>query len=272
MEDSGHFIPFEKTESLIRLVASNSDMQCDKDSPSLSAILPISHARFQAFCPPVSEAPFFVIRKRAIAVFTLEDYVKSEILTIPQADFLKAAVLAKKNILIAGGTGSGKTTLANAILHEISKTGDRVFIIEDTPELQCSGINTVHLYTRPEVGFTAQRAVKEVLRCRPDRIIVGEVRDGSALDLLKAWNTGHSGGIVTIHANNSLLALRRFESLISEVSVNVPRDLIANAINVIVHIHRTKNGRIVDDISEVTDFNKTTYFLHSMNDLMKDKG
>lgn len=266
MRDSGEIIPFEKTESLIRLVASNSDMQCDEESPSLSAILPISNARFQAFFPPVCRAPFFVIRKRAVAVFTLEDYVRSGIMATPQAEFLRAAVWEKKNILIAGGTGSGKTTLANAILHEISKTDDRVFIIEDTPELQSSSKNTVHLYTRPEVGFTAQRAVKEVLRCRPDRIIVGEVRDGTALDLLKAWNTGHSGGIATIHANNSLLALRRFESLVSEVVVNIPRDLIADTINVVVHIKRTKDGRVVDNISEVTDFNQTTYCLQEISE------
>ena len=160
-----------------------------------------------------------------------------------------------------GGTGTGKTTLTNAILNEMAQTEDRIVVIEDTPELQCNARNKVHMFTKSNIGFTMQKAVSEVLRYRPDRIVVGEVRDGSALDLLKAWNTGHSGGVSTLHANSAELGLRRLESLIREVSVNVPRDLISEAIHVLIHIKREAGKRFVNEIIEVNGLKNEKYDL-----------
>ena len=261
VEKIGNVVDRNKAETLIRLVASYSNSECNYNTPSLSAVLPLSSARFQAFVPPVVSAPCFVVRKRATAVFTLDEYVASGTLKEDAAKQIKQFVKERKNFLIVGGTGTGKTTLANAILKEMAQYGHRIVTIEDTPELQCDAPNTLQFYTKPEVGFTMQKAVKDSLRCRPDRIVVGEVRDGSALDLLKAWNTGHSGGIATIHANSALLGLRRLESLIQEVSINIPRDLIAETVNVVLHIIRTASGRSVEQISQVVGIDGEHYKL-----------
>lgn len=257
----GRVLSKNDSEALIRLMASYCGQSCNENSPALSCIMPVSNARFQAFLPPVVDAPSFSIRKRALRVFTLEDTVQAGVLSDYQRDFLVGAILKRDNILVIGGTGTGKTTLANAILQEIAKTEDRVVVLEDTPELQCNSKNKVHLYTKPDIGFTMQKAVCEVMRYRPDRIIVGEVRDGSALDLLKAWNTGHSGGICTLHASSARLGLRRLESLISEVAVNVPRDLIAEAIHVLVHIKREAGKRFVNEILELKGLDENGYSL-----------
>lgn len=252
MNDSGHKMSQASAETLIRHIASQSGEECNEHSPSLSAILPGSLARFQAFIKPVVDAPAFSIRKRATRVFSLEDYEADGIITPSQRELILSAVSKRQNILVVGGTGTGKTTLANAILKEMSESGDRIITIEDTPELQCTAHNKTQLYTKTDIGFDMKKAVREVLRMRPDRIVVGEVRDGSALDLLKAWNTGHSGGLATIHANSARLALKRLESLIGEVSHNVPRDLITEAINLIISIKRISNKRIVDEVVQLS--------------------
>lgn len=251
-------------EALIRLIASECGQSCHEDSPSLSCRIPVSNARFQAFVPPVVDAPSFSIRKRALRVFNLDDYVQAGILSNFQRQFVVEAVQNRQNILVIGGTGTGKTTLTNAILNEMAKAEDRIVILEDTPELQCNSRNKAHIYTRSNIGFTMQRAVCEVLRYRPDRIIVGEVRDGSALDLLKAWNTGHSGGVSTLHASSARLGLRRLESLISEVAVNVPRDLISEAIHVLIHIKREGGKRFINEIIEVHGLKNDNYDLSAI--------
>jgi type IV secretion system protein VirB11 len=160
-------------------------------------------------------------------------------------------VLTRKNLIIAGGTGSGKTTLATAVLALMAETGERLVTIEDTPELQCTAPNHLALYTREGVA-TMQQLVKETMRCRPDRIIVGEVRDGAALDLLKAWNTGHPGGLCTLHANGAAQSLTRLEQLVQEAVVTVPRALIADAVDLIVYLERTPRGRRVYSLAAVT--------------------
>ena len=188
--------------------------------------------RFEGLVPPVVAAPAFAIRKPAIAVFTLDDYVAAKIITTSQAEILRSAVAQRRNILVAGGTSTGKTTLVNALLAEVAKTGDRVVLIEDTRELQCKAPNLVPLQTKDGV-ISLSDLVRSSLRLRPDRIPIGEVRGAEALDLLKAWGTGHPGGIGTIHAGSALGALRRLEQLIQEAVVTVPRALIAETINVI---------------------------------------
>ncbi|SFJ93014.1 P-type conjugative transfer ATPase TrbB [Bradyrhizobium sp. Gha] len=230
--DTGETLSAADGERIVRLVAHHVGAEVHAGSPRVSAELPGTGERFEGLLPPVVAAPAFAIRKPAVAVFTLEDYVARGIMTSEQAEILKKAVAARKNILVAGGTSTGKTTLTNALLAEVAKTADRVVLIEDTRELQCTAPNLVALRTKDGVA-TLSDLVRSSLRLRPDRIPVGEVRGAEALDLLKAWGTGHPGGIGTIHAGTALGALRRLEQLIQEAVITVPRALIAETINVI---------------------------------------
>jgi type IV secretion system protein VirB11 len=200
--------------------------------------------------PPVSLAPCFSIRKPAAKIYTLLDYVSDGIMPADTARLLSVAVVDRKNILVAGGTSSGKTTLANALLAEMAHLDERVLIIEDTRELQCAARDVVALRTRPGVATMAD-LVRSTLRLRPDRIIVGEVRGAEALDMLKAWNTGHPGGIATVHANSAVSALYRLEQLVQETVVTVPRRLIAEAIDMIVFIAGRGLARRVETIARV---------------------
>ncbi len=214
--------------------------------PRVSAELPVTGERFEGLLPPVVNAPCFAIRKPAVAIFTLADYVAAGIMTEAQAEGLRSAVTTRANILVAGGTSTGKTTLTNALLAEVAKTDDRVVIIEDTRELQCAAPNLVALRTKDGVASLSD-LVRSSLRLRPDRIPIGEVRGAEALDLLKAWGTGHPGGIGTIHAGSALGALRRMEQLIQEAVVTVPRALIAETINLIAVLSgRGASRRLVE--------------------------
>jgi len=201
-------------------------------SPRVSAELPETGERFEGLIAPVVAAPAFAIRKPAVAVFTLDDYVRAAIMTADEADVLRRAVERRRNVLVAGGTSTGKTTLVNALLAEVAKTSDRVVLIEDTRELQCKSPNLVALRTKDGIASLSD-LVRSSLRLRPDRIPIGEVRGAEALDLLKAWGTGHPGGIGTIHAGSALGALRRLEQLIQEAVVTVPRALIVETIDLI---------------------------------------
>ena len=194
--------------------------------------MPETGERFEGLLPPLVAAASFAIRKPAVAVFMLDDYVASGIMTGVQADALRLAVGSRQNILVAGGTSTGKTTLTNALLAEVAKTSDRIVLIEDTRELQCAAPNLVALRTKDGIA-SLSALVRSSLRLRPDRIPIGEVRGPEALDLLKAWGTGHPGGIGTIHAGSAIGALRRLEQLIQEAVVTVPRALIAETINVV---------------------------------------
>ncbi len=193
-------------------------------------------------------------------IFSLDDYVQQKILSERQKEVLCRAVAGKKNILVTGGTGSGKTTLVNAILDEIAQSGDRIVIIEDTLELQCSAQDTVFLRAREGVA-TMNDLLKATMRLRPDRIVVGEVRGGEALSLLKAWNTGHPGGCATVHANNALGGLIRLEQLIQEAAASVSKELVAEAVDIIVHVERSGSGRIVREVVEVLEVQDGKYQL-----------
>jgi type IV secretion system protein VirB11 len=208
----------------------------------VSAELPETGERFEGLLPPVVGSPVFAIRKPAVAVFTLEDYVAAGIMTLGQADRLRQGVSGRANILVAGGTGTGKTTLTNALLAEVARTDDRIVLIEDTRELQCSSPNLVALRTKDGVASLSD-LVRSSLRLRPDRIPIGEVRGAEALDLLKAWGTGHPGGIGTIHAGSALGTLRRMEQLIQEAVVTVPRALLAETIGLVAVLARNGHGR-----------------------------
>src|SRR6266513_62264 len=219
-------------ERIVRLVAHHVGAEVHAGSPRVSAELPETGERFEGLLPPVVAAPAFAIRKPAVAVFTLDDYVAAGIMTSDQASALRSAVAGRRNILVAGGTSSGKTTLTNALLAEVAKTSDRVVLIEDTRELQCKAPNLVALRTK-DVVISLSDLVRSSLRRRPDRIPIGEVRGAEALDLLKAWGTGHPGGVGTLHAGSAIGALRRLEQLIQEAVVTVPRALIAETVEVI---------------------------------------
>jgi|HubBroStandDraft_1064217.scaffolds.fasta_scaffold24638_4 P-type conjugative transfer ATPase TrbB len=242
-------------ERMLRLVASEVLVELNAQSPSLSAKLPAPWgARLQAAIPPIVDAPVFALRMPARVVFSLDDYVSQDILLPAQRDALRVAVRSRDNILIGGGTGSGKTTFANALVKVIAEdTTDRVHIVEDTPELQCSAPNRLQVLVQPGV-HSWRDAIMAAMRFRPDRILVGEVRDGSALELLKAWNTGHPGGLATIHANDTRAMLDRLCQLIEEIVYPAPRALVAQTIQLCVHIQRDKShpaGRRVSGIDRV---------------------
>lgn len=237
-------------ERIIRLVAHHVGVEVHSSAPRVSAELPDGGERFEGLMPPVVAAPSFAIRKPAVAVFTLDDYVAAGIMTASEAELLARAVANRMNILVAGGTSTGKTTLTNALLAEVAKTQDRVVLIEDTRELQCAAPNLVALRTKDGVASLSD-LVRSALRLRPDRIPIGEVRGAEALDLLKAWGTGHPGGIGTIHAGTALGTLRRLEQLIQETVVTVPRALIAETINVIAVLVRDGTGRRLSELVRV---------------------
>jgi type IV secretion system protein VirB11 len=243
-----------QVERIVRLVASHARTEVHASAPIVSAELPPlgegAGERFEGVLPPVSLAPCFSIRKPAARVYTLGDYVSDGIMPPEGARLLAEAVAARRNILIAGGTSSGKTTLANALLAEMGALDERVILIEDTRELQSPAPDTVALRTRAG-AVTMADLVRSTLRLRPDRIIVGETRGGEALDMLKAWNTGHPGGIATVHANSAAAALFRLEQLVQEAVVSVPRRLIAEAIDLVVFIAGRGRARRIETLARV---------------------
>lgn len=248
--DTGMTLAAADGERIVRLVAHHVGAEVHAKAPRVSAELPESGERFEGLLPPVVAGPAFAIRKPAVAIFTLDDYAASGIMSAAQAAELRRAVESRANILVAGGTGTGKTTLTNALLAEVAKTSDRVVLIEDTRELQCAAPNLVAMRTKDGV-ISLSDLVRSSLRLRPDRIPIGEVRGAEALDLLKAWGTGHPGGIGTIHAGTALGALRRMEQLIQEAVVTVPRALIAETINLIAVLVRDGHGRRLAELARV---------------------
>ncbi len=250
-------------EMVIGTVAHALRSEVDTDQPIISGELPIGGHRFEGLLPPVVSRPAFSIRRRASRLIPLEDYVRDGVMTEAQVGKIRSAISSRLNIVISGGTGSGKTTLANAVIGEIvnSAPEDRLVILEDTAEIRCVGNNVVFLHTSDTVDMG--RLLKSTMRLRPDRIIVGEVRDGAALTLLKAWNTGHPGGVATVHANTATSALRRFEQLTAEVSQQPMHEVIGDAVDLVVSIERTSRGRRVRDVINVERFADGEYEIQS---------
>ena len=242
-----------RADQVVRLAASQMDDAVHRDRPNVSATLFDGRVRFQGSLPPVSISPTFVMRVAAAAVIPLHNYVERGVMPQAWADALTAAVENHQNIIVAGGTGSGKTTLLNALVGLVR--GDRVITIEDTRELRVEAADHVALLTKPtDPRVSMADLVRMTLRMRPDRILVGEVRGGEALDLVKAWNTGHPGGLGTIHANGAADALQRLEDLIGEVVANVPRRAIAAAVDLIAFVRRDADapaGRRVTELVRV---------------------
>ena len=250
--DTGQALGSAEAERIIRLVASHVGQECHGERPIVSAELPESGERFEGLLRPVAPSPCFAIRKPAKVLYRLSDYVEAQVMTGPVADTLCDAVRSAKNILVVGGTSSGKTTLVNALLADVAESGDRIILIEDTRELHCAAEDCVSLRTKPGVAALGD-LVRSTLRLRPDRIIVGEVRGAEALDMLKAWNTGHPGGITTLHANSAVSGLYRLEQLIQEAVVTVPRRLIADAIDVVVFLKGRGADRRVETVAALEE-------------------
>ena len=250
-----------RAESVMRTIAACLDTTITRENPTLEGELPLDGSRFAGQLPPVVSAPTFAVRKKASAVFTLDQYVAADIMTEDQREAICHAVAAHKNILVIGGTGTGKTTLTNAIIQQIvtNDAQERIFIIEDTGEIQCVAINSVIYHTTLEVSMT--KLLRTTLRMRPDRILVGEVRGPEALDLLMAWNTGHEGGVATLHANNALAGLSRLAMLISmhPESPKSIEPLIGEAVHVVIHIAKTLAGRRIQEIIEVSGYVNGSY-------------
>jgi len=246
-----------RAEAVMRTIATYLDSTITRKKPILEGELPLDGSRFAGQLPPIVHAPTFAIRKKASAIFSLERYVDENIITTQQKDIIVGAVQNHRNILVIGGTGSGKTTLTNAIIHQMVEENpdERIVIIEDTGEIQCSAKNFIQYHTTLEVTMT--HLLKTTLRMRPDRILVGEVRGPEALDLLMAWNTGHEGGVATLHANNAKAGLDRLAMLIS-MHPESPRPiepLIGDAVQLVIHITKTPEGsRKVQEILEVSGF------------------
>ncbi len=260
LEDTGLELAAADGERIIRLVAHHVGAEVHANNPRVSAELPGTGERFEGLLPPVVAGPAFAIRRPAVAVFTLDDYVAAGTMSGAQADVLVKAVASRANILVAGGTSTGKTTLVNALLAEVAHTSDRVVLIEDTRELQCAAPNLVALRTKDGAASLTD-LVRSALRLRPDRIPIGEVRGGEALDLVKAWGTGHPGGIGTIHAGTALGALRRLEQLVQEAVVTVPRALIAETIDVIAVLSGRGSARRLSELARVEGLTPTGDYL-----------
>ena len=246
---------------IIDKIATAVGRRVDESAPMVDARL-ADGSRVNVIIPPASvDGPILSIRKFSVDPFVMDDLIGLKSLTPPMAEFLEACIEAKVNVLVSGGTGSGKTTMLNAMSGFIP-AGERVVTIEDSAELQLQRAHVVRLETRPpniegEGEITQRDLVRNALRMRPDRIIVGEVRGGEALDMLQAMNTGHDGSMTTIHANSPRDALTRLEHMVGMSGVSIPtlvvRQQIAAALNLLVDIERLVDGRrVVTSIQEIT--------------------
>ena len=250
LADTGERLLAADGERIVRLVAHHVGAEVHARRPRISAELPETGERFEGLLPPVVDAPAFAIRKAAVAVFTLDDYIAAGVMTRFQAEALRLSIATRANVLVAGGTSTGKTTLTNALLAEVSQSTDRVVTIEDTRELQCAAANKVAMRSVDAVIDLVELS-RATMRLRPDRIIIGEVRGPEALGLLKLWGTGHPGGIGTLHAGSALGALHRLEQLIQEAVVTVPRSLIGETIDVVAVLAGRGSARRLAELARV---------------------
>ncbi len=251
---SGELIAAHRVEMFLNAVAASLGLTLTSEQPRLEAELPVRTfrgSRLQGFVPPVTPGPAFIIRKPPTIIYSLDEYVTGGILTPIQGAILRDAVATHRNILIVGGTNSGKTTLANALLQEITNQcpQERVVILEDTVELQCAARDHLALRTNGHVALS--ELVRSALRTSPNRIIVGEVRGSEALDLLDVWATGHPGGIATLHASSAEGALLRLDRLAQRANVPPQSELIAEAIQLVAVIEGGNAGRRVSDLVAV---------------------
>jgi type IV secretion system protein TrbB len=250
-------------ERVIRCVATAAGMECHDRQPSIRTGIFGSRMRFQGYVPPVVDAPCFVVRVPATQVYSLEEYVRDGVCTQAQADALKTAVLAHENIVIAGGIRSGKTTLCNALLAIMSTLGERIITIEVNPELHCTAPNTQALYAVPGVR-SMEQLVMDTLASDPRRIVIGEMVDHAAVQVIRAWNTGHPGGLCTVHANGPEETLLRIAQLIPQAIISQPQEEIAQSIDRIAYMEQTETGRRLVSVSAVRAFKQGAYVLEQL--------
>ena len=251
-------LPIAQSKVLLSLVASALDLVVDAQNPVVEGSFPLDGSRFEgAFPPIVGPGASFSMRKKASKIITLQEYLASGAITEEVIPILDAAILGRKNIVVVGGTSSGKTTFCNGVIHRLDELcpGDRLLILEDTAELQSSARNAVFFLTSDLAKIGMRQLTKVCMRYAPKRILVGEVRDSAALELLKLWNTGHPGGIGTFHADSAFEALERLEELVEEAGVGPKQKLIGRAVDLIIYMTKTpKNTRIVSEILQVNRF------------------
>ena len=258
---------------IIQRIGSNVGRRIDESMPMLDARLP-DGSRVNAIIPPLAlDGPMVSVRRFGAVPIDIDRLLELDALTIEMADFMRACVQCKTNILISGGTGSGKTTFLNSMSRWIPE-GERVVTIEDAAELQLQRDHVVRLETRPpniegEGCITQRDLVRNSLRMRPDRIVIGEVRGGETLDMLQAMNTGHEGSMTTVHANSPRDAIRRLESMVSMSGINHPiqavREQISSALHILVQLERMTGGkRKVTKIVEITGMEGDTVCLHDI--------
>ena len=254
----------QQAMQLIGAVATYAGETVDDRHPALEAILPVDGSRFTALIPPaVHPGCAIAIRKHSILTRTLDDYVAQKALDTRQLVTIRKSIAMRDNILVVGSTGSGKSTFANALLTEMAQNApERFLILEDNPELQCPADDVVKMQTTPTLSMND--LLRKVLRLSPDRICVGEVRGAEAHVLLKAWNTGHKGGITTIHSESVARGLVRLEECIEEANVVVRKSRIAAAVQLVVVIARTETGkRRVVEIKRLVDADDAEYRFES---------
>ena len=259
-----------QAENILRAVASSLGTTITPEKPYLDGELIIDGSRIHGNLPPETRRPSFTIRKRPTIIYSLDQYVDQGTLAPNHRALLLDAIKTHKNIFVVGSTGSGKTTLVNALIDSAAKLTpeDRFVIIEDTGEIQCNAPNTEQLYTTHNRNL--DQLVKETLRMRPDRIIIGEVRGAEALNLLEIWNTGHNGGIATAHADSATPAagLERIEMLIARANSKLDnqfiRRLIGATVNIIVCIQHIHDGREINNITLVEGYRNNRYQLKSI--------
>lgn len=254
-------VPEENAKRILSFVADSLNIVVNSLNPIVEGNFPLDGSRFEGTYSPIVDKPSFSIRKKANKIIKLREYLTSGVITEEVIEIIKQAVLKRKNIVVAGGTSSGKTTFVNAIIDILAELcpKDRLIILEDTPELQSSSENTVFFRTNELAKVTMQTLTKVCMRYAPKRIIVGEVRDQAALELLKAWNTGHPGGINTLHADSAEEALWRLEELVEEAGNGPKQRLIGRAVDLVVFMEKTKeNTRRLAKIIEVKQYNSKT--------------
>ena len=257
-----------RADSILSTVAALTDNIVNPGSPQLQCAFPLDGSRFQGLTPPAVPASIFDIRKHSQHIFSIDEYVRDRIVTGDQAAIIKQAVTSKKNILISGGTCSGKTTLTKTIIelaHQTGQPGERFVIIEDTRELHCNAKNIVHIH-----AFTREllsRFTQTAMRLRPDRVIVGEVRGREAYDLMYLLNSGHPGSFTTIHANNCRLALHKFLMLARESGEDVHPQRVVECFDIVISIRRTDNGLRVEEIAKVIGHDGSDFIVQPLNKL-----
>ena len=253
-------MPSHQAEALMITLAALTGQTLDHCNPVIECRLPLDGSRFSGAIEPV-HLPSFNIRRRALPTFYLADYVRSNVMTRAQAQLLERGIAERRNILIVGGAGSGKTTLANALITEIAQVHPwhRLVVIEDAPEIQCASLNAVIMQTFEH--FDTHRALTVAMRRRPDRIVLDEVRGGEARTLIEAWNTGHAGGIATVHANDARAGLLRLEMLCAIGGAPGMETAIGHAVDLLVFIAPIAGGRRIEEILTVDGYAAGAYQL-----------